>query len=50
MYATIDGLDYDAISSLLNMPVGTVKTQVFRGKQLLRERLAGRLDIRSNPS
>jgi RNA polymerase sigma-70 factor, ECF subfamily len=40
LYATIEGLDYETISAMLAMPVGTVKTQVFRGKLLLRERLA----------
>lgn len=50
MYATIEGLDYDAISSLLNMPTGTVKTQVFRGKQLLREKLEGIMDLRRKPA
>jgi RNA polymerase sigma-70 factor, ECF subfamily len=50
LYATINGLDYDAIASLLNMPVGTVKTQVFRGKLLLREKLERRLDLRSMPA
>jgi RNA polymerase sigma-70 factor (ECF subfamily) len=41
LYAAIDGLDYETIGAMLSMPVGTVKTQVFRGKQMLRERLAG---------
>jgi RNA polymerase sigma-70 factor, ECF subfamily len=40
LHAAIDGLDYETISTMLAMPVGTVKTHVFRGKQLLRERLA----------
>ena len=40
-YSAIDGLDYDTIATMLGMPVGTVKTNVFRGKQLLRERLEG---------
>jgi RNA polymerase sigma-70 factor, ECF subfamily len=40
IYATIDGLDYDTIGGMLGMPVGTIKTNVFRGKKLLRERLA----------
>ena len=40
VYSAIGGLDYEAISTMLAMPVGTVKTHVFRGKQLLRERLA----------
>lgn len=39
VYASIDGLDYQTIAAMLAMPVGTVKTNVFRGKQLLRERL-----------
>ncbi|MEY2854367.1 MAG: hypothetical protein RL030_1499, partial [Pseudomonadota bacterium] len=39
----IDGLDYDTIGRMLGMPVGTIKTNVFRGKKLLRERLAPRL-------
>ena len=39
MYAAIDGLDYATISAMLGHPVGTVKTLVFRGKQLLRERI-----------
>lgn len=43
VYATIEELDYETIGRMLNMPVGTVKTQVFRGKKLLRERLEKRL-------
>jgi RNA polymerase sigma-70 factor, ECF subfamily len=43
VYATIDGLDYDTIGRMLGMPVGTIKTNVFRGKKLLRDRLAPRL-------
>ncbi len=42
-YAAIDGLDYETIATMLGIPVGTVKTHVFRGKQLLRERLEGAL-------
>jgi RNA polymerase sigma-70 factor, ECF subfamily len=50
MYASIDGLDYDAISAMLNMPVGTVKTHIFRAKLLLRARLAEYLNIGRNPA
>ncbi|MEO8307699.1 MAG: sigma-70 family RNA polymerase sigma factor [Pseudomonadota bacterium] len=39
VYAAIDGLDYATIATMLGIPVGTVKTNVFRGKQMLRERL-----------
>lgn len=41
VYAAIEGLDYETIATMLGIPVGTVKTNVFRGKQLLRERLEG---------
>lgn len=47
LYSTIDGLDYDAIGTMLNMPTGTVKTNVFRGKQLLREKLGTTFNIGS---
>jgi RNA polymerase sigma-70 factor (ECF subfamily) len=46
VYAAIEGLDYDVISAMLNMPVGTVKTNVFRGKQMLREILEKTLQSR----
>ncbi len=40
VYASIDEIDYDTIAHMLAIPVGTVKTYIFRGKQQLRERLA----------
>jgi len=40
VYSSIDGLDYETIADILAVPIGTVKTHIFRGKQLLRERLA----------
>jgi len=40
MYAAIDGLDYDTIAVTLGIPVGTVKTLVFRAKRLLKEKVA----------
>lgn len=36
VYSAIDGLDYDTIAAMLELPVGTVKTHVFRGKTMLR--------------
>lgn len=39
VYTAIDGLDYATVAEMLGHPVGTVKTLVFRGKQLLRERI-----------
>ena len=43
MYAAIDGLDYPTIASMLNVPLGTVKTLIFRGKRLLKDDIARRL-------
>lgn len=35
-----EGLPYDEIARLTDLPVGTVKTYLFRGRRMLRERLA----------
>ena len=40
----IDELSYDEIAKLLKISVGTAKTRVFRGRQVLRSRLARRLN------
>jgi len=40
VYAALQELGYDDIAMMLGIPTGTVKTLVFRGKALLRERLA----------
>ena len=45
VYATIAGLDYATIASMLNVPVGTVKTHVFRGKALLKTAILRRLEV-----
>ena len=39
VYATLDELDYHAIGAMLKVKPGTVKTLVFRARQLLRERV-----------
>ena len=39
VYATIDELDYQTIAAMLKVKPGTVKTLVFRARQLLRERV-----------
>jgi RNA polymerase sigma-70 factor (ECF subfamily) len=43
MYAAIDGLDYPSIAAMLGVPLGTVKTLIFRGKRMLREEISRRL-------
>jgi len=43
IYAAIDGLDYPTIDGMLGVPLGTVKTLIFRGKRMLREEIALRL-------
>ncbi len=36
----LEGLDYAAISEVLDVPIGTVKSRIFRGRMLLRDLLA----------
>jgi len=43
VYAAIEGLDYPTIARMLNVPLGTVKTLIFRGKRMLREEIARQL-------
>ena len=47
VYAAIDGLDYPTIASILGVPLGTVKTLVFRGKRMLKERIVAALEART---
>lgn len=35
----VEGLDYAAIAEILEVPVGTVKSRIFRGRTMLREML-----------
>jgi DNA-directed RNA polymerase specialized sigma24 family protein len=39
VYSAIDGLDYPTIATMLGVPLGTVKTLVFRGKRMLKEEI-----------
>ncbi len=43
VYTAIDGLDYAAVAEMLGVPLGTVKTLVFRGKHMLKEWIAAAL-------
>jgi RNA polymerase sigma-70 factor (ECF subfamily) len=40
----LQGRQYDEIADVLKLPMGTVKTHLFRAKELLRRRLAGLRD------
>jgi RNA polymerase sigma-70 factor (ECF subfamily) len=39
VYTAIEGLDYRTVADMLGIPVGTLKTNVFRGKQMLKEKI-----------
>lgn len=42
----LQGRQYDEIATVLDLPMGTVKTHLFRAKELLRKRLAEGTDAR----
>lgn len=46
----LQGLQYDEIALILGLPMGTVKTHLFRGKELLRKRLNGEPDDDEEPA
>jgi RNA polymerase sigma-70 factor (ECF subfamily) len=48
VYAAIDELDYGTIARMLKVRRGTVKTLVFRGRQLLKERVDAVLALKRN--
>jgi RNA polymerase sigma-70 factor (ECF subfamily) len=45
-YAAIDGLDHATIGGMLGVEAGSVRTLVFRGKQMLRQRITAALRTR----
>ena len=47
-YAAIDGLDYATIATMLDVPIGTAKTLVHRGRQLLRDRIESACALKPN--
>jgi RNA polymerase sigma factor (sigma-70 family) len=49
-YVALQELGYDDVAMMLGIPTGTVKTLVFRGKALLRERLQAAVDCAGRPS
>ena len=47
VYASIDGLDHATVAEMLSVPRGTVKTLVFRAKQMLRKRIVDEFEARA---
>lgn len=45
----LQGLQYDEIATMLGLPMGTVKTHLFRAKEALRKRLNGEPDEDEEP-
>ena len=45
VYGAIEGVDYDTIGKILGIPVGTVKSNAFQARRILRERLMQRLRL-----
>ena len=43
VYASIEGLDYEMIGAAIGVQPGTVKTLVFRGRQMLKARILAAL-------
>ncbi|MBU6391169.1 MAG: sigma-70 family RNA polymerase sigma factor [Planctomycetota bacterium] len=41
LLSTVEGFSYKEISKMLECPIGTVMSRIYRGRKLLRERLAG---------
>jgi RNA polymerase sigma-70 factor (ECF subfamily) len=44
----LQGLSVEEIAEQLNLPSGTVKTHLFRARDMLRERLGSVLDMESD--
>jgi RNA polymerase sigma-70 factor (ECF subfamily) len=43
----IEGLSYDEIADLMNCPIGTVRSRIFRAREAIAERLRPMLDARA---
>jgi RNA polymerase sigma-70 factor (ECF subfamily) len=41
----IEGLSYDEIAELMNCPIGTVRSRIFRAREAIAERLKPMLDV-----
>jgi RNA polymerase sigma-70 factor (ECF subfamily) len=48
LYVALEELDYETVSQMLQMPIGTVKANVFYAKRTLKDRLNIRMRIRNH--
>ena len=47
VYTAIEELDYQTVASMMGIPVGTLKTYVFRGKIMLKEKITNAMQRHS---
>jgi RNA polymerase sigma-70 factor (ECF subfamily) len=40
LLSVVEGFSYKEISKIVNCPVGTVMSRIYRGRKMLREKLA----------
>ncbi|HSI73014.1 MAG TPA: sigma factor-like helix-turn-helix DNA-binding protein, partial [Fimbriimonas sp.] len=45
-----EGLSYQEVADALEVPIGTVRSRLFRGRRLLREKLAWMQQIGGEPA
>jgi len=50
VYTAIEELDYLTVAAMMGIPVGTLKTYVFRGKKILKDRITHAMQGHSEPS
>lgn len=48
MLREIDGLSYDEIAEVMNCPIGTVRSRIFRAREAIAEKLKPMLDVASD--
>jgi RNA polymerase sigma-70 factor (ECF subfamily) len=44
----IEGLSYDEIATIMNCPIGTVRSRIFRAREVIAEKLRPLVDARKD--